>query len=312
MIPRAAAEAALALLLGGTLATRGWAGLLRAWDWLVPYLAFFLALELVLRRRAGGAARVLTLGAAFALLFEGVYRKSLLNGLGPLGVDAGALAAACLDWGMLAVMASHLVSRRRPRREAEPSRLGGVPAAAALAALGACMAAVYLVKTRFGHYVAERMVGPTWLLTDVLFALGAWTLHRRAVERDPAEPPPWHYALCAYAVWAPAAQVLAAWGREFSWPGALTFMLGAAWTAGCGWGFWRLWRWRGAVDETPVRDSRTVLYAAAWRVAGSAAVLAAYHPAVFDERAAAAYAVLVDVPSRLAFSYAYLTARLDV
>lgn len=315
MLPRAAAEAVLAFLLGGTLATRGVAGLLRPWDWVVPYLAGFLALELLLRRRgARGAAQVFVLGAAFALVYEGVYAKSVLDGLGVLGAETGAVAAACFDWGMLAVLAAHLVSRRFPRasRREEPGRPGVALAGGVLIFLAFCMASVYLVKTWFGHYVAERGIGPTWLLTDVLFLAGAWLLGRRALEREDGEPPRWVYALCAFAVCAPAMQTFFTWADTFSWPGPLTFVIGSAWAAACAVGFWNLWRWRGAVDEAPVKDSPLVFYAAAWRVAGSAAVLLAYHPAVFDERAAAAYAVLVDLPSRAMFSYAFLTTRLDV
>jgi len=66
------------------------------------------------------------------------------------------------------------------------------------------------------------------------------------------------------------------------------------------------------VAEEPVKDSSLILYAAAWRVAGSIAIVLAYHPAIFDERAAEAYSVLIDLPSRALFSYAFLTSRLDV
>lgn len=316
MLARAAAEAAVALMLGGTLAARGWAGLLRVWGWAVPYLAFFLALELALGRRGAGAARVFSLGAAFALLYEGVYAKSVIDGVGLLGIDPASLAAACFDWGMLAVMAAHLVSRRSARRAAPGEPLGAHArlAAGALGLLCVGAAAVYLVKTRFGHYIAERMVGPTWLLTDVLFAAGAWRLSRAALagDGDPAEPARWMYVLCAFASWVPGVQSVMTWGDEFSWPAAVIFLLVVGWTAACGWGFWRLWRGRGFVDETPTRDCALISYAAAWRVVGSAALLLAYSPGVFDERAAAAYAVLIDLPSRLAFSYAFLTSRLDV
>ncbi len=312
MLPRAAAEAVIALLLGGTLATMGWAGLLRPWDWAVPYLAGFLALELLLNRRGGGAAKVFVLGAAFAFVYEGVYTKSVLDGLGILGIETGALAAACFDWGMLAVMAAHLVSRRFPRSSAEPSAAGTVPAAGILGVLVFCMGIVYLVKTAFGHYIAANAVAPSWLVTDILLVAAAWVLGKRALSNEDPVPPRWAYVLCAFAVCAPLMQAFFTWADQFRWPGPLTFMLGAFWVAGCAIGFRNLWQGRHSVDAAPVSGSNLVVYAAVWRIAGSMAILLAYHPAVFDERAAAAYAVLVDLPSRAMFSYAFLTSRLDV
>lgn len=309
MLVRAVAGAALALLLGGALVARGWSGLLRPQDWAVPYLAFFLALELALRRGAG-AARVFGLGAAFALLHEGVYAKTALDGVGLFGVDLPKTAMACFDWGMLAVMASHLAASRFPRGAESERGLQPALAKAALSALGAAMLGVYAVKSYFGHYIGELQIGPAWLLTDVLFAAAAWALAAAALRRAPDEPPPWMHALAAFVTWAPGMRLLFAWAQEFSWPGPLAFMLGAAWTAGTGWGFWQLWRWRGAVDETPLALSPVLLYAAIWRVAGGTALLLAYSPAVFDARAAAAYMLLVELPTRAAFAYAFLGSRL--
>lgn len=312
MLPRAAAEAVLALLLGGALATRGLPGLLRPWDYLVPFGALFLSLELVLRRKKPEPARVFLLGCAFACLYEGVYAKSVLDGLGVLGTDTGALATALFDWGMLAVMAAHLVSSRWPRPEDPEAKWRAIPAIALLALIALAMLGVYLVKTGFGHYIAERTIGPTWLVTDVLFAVAAYQFLRRALDRDELDLPAPAYALCGFATWAPGNQVLLEWAQRFRWPGVLTFMLCAAWAAACARGFWFLWRWRGTVDEAPRRGHPFILYAAAWRVVGSIALVAAYHPGVFDERVASAYALLIDVPTRLAFSYALLSSRLDV
>lgn len=312
MLPRAAAEAVLALLLGGALATRGLPGLLRPWDYLVPFGALFLSLELVLRRKRPEPARVFLLGCAFACLYEGVYAKSVLDGIGFLGTDTGALAAALFDWGMLAVMACHLVAWRLPRPEDPEAKWRAIPAIALLGLIVLAMLVVYLVKTNFGHYIAERTVGPTWLLTDILFAVAAYQLLRRALDRDELDLPAPLYALCGFATFAPGNQVLLEWSQRFRWPAVLTFLLGASWAAGCAWGFWNLWRWRGLVDETPRRGHPFVLYAAAWRVVGSIALVAAYHPGVFDERVASAYALLIDVPTRLAFSYALLSSRLEV
>jgi hypothetical protein len=312
MLPRAAAEAAAALLLGGALATRGWEGLTRFWDYAIPYGALFLCVELILRRKAAGAARVFFLGAAFACVYEGVYTKSVMDGLGFLGTDTAALAAALFDWGMLAVMAAHLLSARWPRPETVRSRWAAAPAAAALAALTLVMIVVYLLKTAFGHYVVERAIAPTWLVSDLLFLAGAYQLFRRALDRDEDEFPGWVYALCGFATWAPGNEVLIEWGQRFAWPGVLTFMLCASWASAAAWGFYRLWRWRGVVSEAPVRVHPFVVYAAVWRVVGSIVLLSVYRPGLFDSRVASAYAVLVDLPTRLAFSYALLSSRLDV
>lgn len=314
MLARAAAHSVIALLLGGALATRGWAGLLSPWDWAVPYLAGFLALEVLLRRSDKNAARVFGLGAAFALLYEGVYGKSVIDGLGFFGVELGAVAAACFDWGMLAVIATHLLSRRFPReRDAQaPGLLASLPAGGLLAVLGGLMVVVYLVKTWFGHYIAERGVGPTWLLTDVVFFIGAVALARQVLAREDAAPPLWTYVLCAFAVCAPAMQALFAWSFVFAWPAPLTFMLSAAWLFVCVLGFRNLWVARADVDETPLPGSPFILYAAAWRLVGSAVILMVFQPAFFDERAANSYALLVDLPSRALFAYAFLTSRLDV
>ena len=215
---------------------------------------------------------------------------------------------------MLAVIAAHLVARRRPRRDGEedPGFLAMLPGGSVLLFLGFCMALVYLVKTWFGHYIVERALGPTWLLTDILFCWLAWFIGRHALKADAAEPARWMYLLCAFAVAAPGAQALFTWADRFVWPGPFTFLMVSSWLAVCGWGYWRLWRWRGLVAEEPVKDSSLILYAAAWRVAGSVAIVLAYHPAIFDERAAEAYSLLIDLPSRALFSYAFLTARLDV
>ncbi|MDX6768915.1 MAG: hypothetical protein SF051_05240 [Elusimicrobiota bacterium] len=314
MLPRAVAESVAALLLGGALVTRGPAGLLRFWDWAIPYLVLFLGLEQVLRRRQAGPAMVFGLGAAFGLLFEGVYRKTVLDAMGFLGIDTAALAAALFDWGMLAVLATHLYSTRFPRRSPDETagQESSLPAAAALSVLGAVMVLVYLVKTWFGHYIAERALGPTWLVTDILFAGGAVLLARRALDADPDEPSGWAYAGGGLVVWMPGVQTLFTWGESFAWPGAVTFLMGLSWTAAVGVGFRNLWAGRFAVYESRVRVSKIALYAAAWRVVGSLALLAAYAPAPFDENAAAAYAVLVDIPSRAAFCYAFLASRLEV
>jgi hypothetical protein len=312
MFLRAAAEAVLALLLGGALATRGLPGLLRPWDYLVPFGALFLCLELILRRKEAGAARVFLCGLAFACVYEGVYTKSVLDGLGILGTDAASLIAALFDWGMMAVMAAHLVASRWPRPQEPESRWRAVPALALLGVILLAMLAVYLVTTAFGHYVAERTIGPTWMLSDILFAVAAYHILRRALDRDEGEFPAAIYALCGFSTWAPGNQILLEWSDRFAWPAVLTFLLCSAWAAGAAWGFYRFWRWRGVVDEKPVRAHRFILYSAAWRVIGSLALLAAYHPGLFDERVASAYAVLIDVPTRLAFSYALLSARLEV
>lgn len=314
MLSRAAVQAVAALLLSGALVTRGPWGLLKFWDWAIPYLALFLSVELALRRRQGGAARVFGLGAAFAFLYEGVYTKTVIDGLGFMGVDTAALAAACFDWGMLAVMAAHILSARFPRRDPVdgPDLIAGLPAMGALSFLGLVMGVIYLIKSYFGHYIVERMAGPTWLITDIGFTICAVLLTRRVLDRDPHEPPSWSYLAGGVLVWMPGNQILQTWGEEFSWPMPVTILLSLLWAAGVVLAFRNLWAGRLHVDEAPRRASPALFYAAAWRLVGGAALLAAYAPAIFDERAAAAYAVLIDIPSRAAFCYAFLTSRLDV
>jgi hypothetical protein len=249
------------------------------------------------------------------MLYGGVYAKDLQYGLHPFGVDWLGALCALFDGGMTAVLAFHAADRLRPRVEAEPEEAGMLAVVFLVFVLGAA-AAVYGVKTALDFYRADRMLGPTWLVADILFAGAAWALARRAWSRSEEDREAgrerWIWGLAAFAVWLPGARIIARACMAVELPGVLLYFFVGAWTASAAWLFWSLWRERGHGDLFPVSGSRPALAAAAWRAAG-AVILALWLGAdLNDVSAAGIFSAAIDWPSRALFAWAFLTSRLKV
>ena len=177
-------------------------------------------------------------------------------------------------------------------------------------------AAVYGVKTALDFYRADRMLGATWLVADILFAGAAWALARRAWSRSEEDREAgrerWIWALAAFAVWLPGARIIARACMAVELPGVLLYFFVGAWTAAAGWLFWRLWRERGHGDIFPVSGSRPALAAGAWRAAGALLLVLALGEDLNDVSAAGIFSAAIDWPSRALFAWAFLTSRLKV
>ncbi|MDO8756804.1 MAG: hypothetical protein Q7J64_02220, partial [Elusimicrobiota bacterium] len=300
MIARAAAASALALLISGDPARLGW-GAAGLWHFVFPYLWLFVLLESTRARRRTDDAVAFLAGAAMAMLYGGVYAKDLQHGAHPFGVDLlGALCAA-FDGGMTTVLALHIVERLRPRRDGAPPEMGLLVMGFLVFGLGAA-AAVYGVKTGFNFYRADRMLGPTWLVADLIFAAAAWKFARlaRAVSEAEDEPEggrePWLWALAAFAVWLPGARLIARACMAAELPSVLMYFFTGAWTLAAGVLFWRLWRERGHAELAPVSGSRPALAAAVWRAVGALLIVLTLGAELNDGRAGGIFASAIDWP----------------
>lgn len=313
---RAPLAAAVAFLIGGALMAGGLSGLLDPWRFLFPYLWLFLAFEAARRRRRLLDAEAFLIGAAVGLLADGAVAKTLQDGLYLLDIDWMGALASIFDWGMIAVVSLHVADACLPRPEPEPSssESSGLLELVALVFIPAAALTMYLFDAEVGRTRFQRMLGPAWLLADLLFAAAAAALVWRAAVRSEAEEPEerdgWMWALAALCGWLPGAQLSARAGGE--WPNLLSGMYIAAWTAGFGAWMWRLWRERGHAAREPKRAVRSILALAAWRVVGAAILCLVFGPVDSDPRSAAAFGFLVDLPSRLVFLTIFFSSRLAV
>lgn len=293
----------------------GLSGLLDPWRFLFPYLWLFLAFEAARRRRRLRDAEAFLIGAAVGLLADGAFTKVLQDGLYFLGIDWLASLASVFDWGMISVVSLHVADAIWPR-PVEPlpaEETSGILELVALAFIPAAAIAMYLFDAWVGRTRFQRMLGPAWLLADILFALAAAALYRRAAARaesEETERDPWLWALAALCAWLPGAQLFARAGGE--WPNLLSVMYILAWTAGFGVWMWRLWRERGHASWEARHAVRAILALAAWRVIGALALLLVFGPVDQDPRSAAAFGFLVDLPSRLVFVTIFFASRLAV
>ena len=309
---RPALAAAIALLIGGDLAARGFWEALDLWRWLFPYLWLFLTFEFLRARRRLCDFEAFLIGAAVGLLHDGVYAKSLQEGASFLGIDWLGSVCAAFDWGMVAVLALHVADALLPREETE-HRLR-MPELAGLVFLPGLALCGYLIQTLSGRYRFQRMIGDTWLLADILFIVAAGLLVRRALARaeedEPGERDRGVWYLAAFCAWLPGAQGLGRLAEFWPWPFVLS--LAAAWAAAVGWGTWRLWKERGHADETTRRASPLMLGAAGWRLLGAMLVLFLWGTGEADPRSSFAFSLLVELPTRLVFAYAFLTSRVEI
>lgn len=309
---RPALAAALALLIGGDLAARGFWESLDLWRFMFPYLWLFLAFEALRTRRRLHDFEAFLVGAAVGLFHDGVYAKSLQEGASFLGIDWLGSVCAAFDWGMVAVLALHAADALLPREET--SHHLELPELAGLVFLPAMAFCGYLIKTLSGRYRFERMIGDTWLLADILFILVAGLLLRhvlaRAEEDEPRERDRGIWFLAAFCVWLPGAQGLGRLAELWPWPFVLSLIAG--WAAAVGWGTWLLWKQRGHADSTTRRISPLMLGAAGWRMAGAIVILLFFGTGEDDPRSSFAFSLLVELPTRLIFAYAFLTSRVEV
>lgn len=314
MLPRVLAAAALALLISGDAAKLGWDAV-GFWHFLFPYVWLFTLLEAARTRRRIGDGEVFAAGAAMAMFYGGVYAKELQHGAHPFGIDWLGAPGAAFDGGMTTVLALHLAGRLRRRRGDAPAQAAVIPLVFLAFVLGAA-AVVYAVKTSFNFYRADRMLGPTWLAADLLFAAVAWGLARgawrRSDEEATAERESWTWGLAAFAVWLPGARFIAHLCAAMDLPAALLYFFTGAWTFASSGLAWRLWRERGHADLASAAVSRPAAAAAWWRAAGALALVALLGADLNDARAAGIFSAAIDWPSRALFAWAFLTSRLDV
>lgn len=322
MPARAFAAAALALLIGGDSVRLGWDAI-GLWHFLFPYLWLFVLLETARAKGRVEDGEVFLAGAAMAMLYGGVYAKDLQHGLHPFGIDWPGSVCAAFDGGMTTVLALHVAERAFPRAaavsedSAEPG--GPVPQVLTLAFLAFVAgtgAAVYGVKTAFNFYRADRMLGPTWLVSDILFLATAAVLARRAwrdvTEGEAAQRPSWVWLLAGFAVWLPGASLTGRACLAAGLPSVLMYFFVGAWTA-ASWGLgWRLWRERGHAETAPQSGARPAMTAALWRAGGALMLIAMLGYDLNAERTAGLFSVLIDWPSRALFAWAFLTSRLKV
>ncbi|MDE2143742.1 MAG: hypothetical protein KGJ84_15145, partial [Elusimicrobia bacterium] len=285
------------------------------WRFVFPGLWLFLAFEAARRRRRLLDDEAFLLGAAAALIQGGLLTKVLQNGVSFLGVDWLNAAVSAFDGGMTAVLALHAVAAWFPRpADEDPPPATGTLELIALIFLPLAAAAGYLLDAWDGRLRVERMLGPAWLLADILFAAVAALLLRRILIRAAAEEPPprggGFWVLAALAAWLPGAQLAAFPGGEWLSPMSLTLL--AAWTAGYAIWFGDLRRARGRFDAEPRRRAMPLLAAAGWKVAGAALICAVVGPAALDPRAAPLSVFLVDLPVRMLFLSVVLRSRAAV
>jgi hypothetical protein len=307
--------AAVALLIGGDLAARGPGALLDVWRFLFPYLWLFLAFEALRRRRRLLDEEAFLIGAAVGLAHDGILVKILQDGIFFLGINWLSALTACFDWGMVTVVALHAADALLPRpAESEPAAAPGTLELAALVFLPAGAFMMYAYDALVGRARFERMLGPAWLLADLLFAAAAAALVRRALARSEAVEPEgrerWLWALGVFCAWLPGAQLAArAGGPELS---LISFVYAAAWTGLVGAWTWRLWRERGRADWSPRRAARPLLGLAAWRLAGSLLAWLIFGALENGGRGASVFAFFVDLPTRLVFLSLFFSSRLAV
>jgi hypothetical protein len=308
---RAPLAALAALLIGGALAGRGLDALTDLPGFLYPYVFLFLVFEVLRARRGLRDEDAFLVGAALGLIRDGIYAKTLQDGGLALGVDVPGALTSAFDWGMITVLSLHAVDAVLPREERR-DRAGAELILAGVVA--ACAFVDYLFSTVTGRYRWERMIGDGWLAADLAFAAAAYFLLRRAwrgaAEEEPPERARITWALAAFAAWLAGAQLLARIAGEPT--GFVAGFLLLVWTGALGFGAWRLWAERGYVDPEPRRASRAALGLLGWRLLACAAIAWAFVAPTPDSRAAGAFQLFVDLPSRLLFAWIFFTARLAV
>ena len=310
MLLRAAVAAALALLISGDVARLGWEAI-GIWRFLFPFLGLFLVIESIRARRRVEDGEVFLLGAAAALLYAGVYTKSLQHGLQPLGVNWMGAVETAFDGGMTAVLALHVLAYARPRASEETPNVFLFGYLAAILAGAAC---VYAIKTSFNFYQGETLLRST-LFGDVLFIMLAGALVRRAKKQPEAVSSSgrdlWIFALAAVVVWLPGARFIAHLCAISGMRELMLYTAVGAWTTAIAGLFRRLWL-EPREPDAPAVHSREATGAAAWRACGTLLLVLIIGSMQTDGRAEGMLAVLIDLPTRVLFACIFLTSRLSI
>lgn len=308
---RLAAALVLGPLLSGLVLSRG-AGVLAEWRTLVfPYLWLYLFIEGRVRRQALNDGQVFLLGAVFSFIYEGLLTKRMQDSFTVSGLDWVAVLGGPLEWGMTVVVWLHCLQALLPRDE-EPASLPG--RGLLLAAIPAFVAVVYLWKSAFGHFRVEHFLGPMWLIDDLLLAGGAywlWRRYRGSLEEPAYHNPVWVWVFVGLGLWFLGSGLLAEACLGFPASKVLAYTVETFWLAGLGIFLWVTWRDRRLVSDDPVRRSRPVLAAAAFRIGGTLLLLKLFG-ATDDPRMAFWAGLVCDWPSKMCFYYAFLTSRVEV
>jgi hypothetical protein len=308
---RLAAAVALGPLLSGLVLSRG-LGVLAEWRTLVfPFLWLHLFIESRVRRRALNDGQVFLLGAAFSFVYDGLLTKRMQDGFSVSGLNWVAVLGGPLEWGLTVVVWQHCLQALLRRDEEPTVSLGG---RVLLAVIPVLVAAVYLWKSVFGHFRVEHFLGPMWLIDDLLLAGGAcwmWRLYRRSLDGPSYHNPAWVWVFVGLGLWFRGSGLLAEVCLGWSAPAVLVYTTETFWLAALGIFLWVTWRDRRLVSDDPVRRSRPVLAAAAFRIAGALLLLKLFG-AVDDPRMAFWSGLVCDWPSKMLFYYAFLTSRVEV
>ncbi|MCX5797330.1 MAG: hypothetical protein NTY77_17700 [Elusimicrobia bacterium] len=308
---RLAAALILGPLLSGLVLSRG-VGVLAEWRTLVfPYLWLYLFIEGRVTRRALSDGQVFLLGGAFSFVYDGLLTKRMQDSFAISGLDWVAVLGGPLEWGMTVVVWLHCLQALVPRDE-EPAGLPGQKAL--VVGIPALVAVVYLWKSAFGHFRVEHSLGPMWLIDDLLLAGAAvwlWRRYRRSLDEPSYHHPAWVWVLAGLGLWFVGSGLLAEACLGLSAPKVLSYTVETFWLAALGIFSWVTWRDRHIYSDEPMRRSRPVLAAAAFRVFGTLLLLKIFG-ASDDPRMAFWSGLLCDWPSKVLFYYAFLTSRLEV
>jgi|CXWL01.1.fsa_nt_gi hypothetical protein len=305
MLARAAAAAALALLISGDIARLGWDAV-SVGRFLFPYLGLFLFIEIARVRRRLEDGEAFLVGAAVSLLYAGIYTKSLQGGFHPLGIDWMAAVTAGFDGGMTTVLALHVLAVLRPRANVEMSNALVMACLAVILAGGAC---VYAIKSSLNFYQGETMMDST-LFGDVFFAAIALTLIVLA-KNLPSGRDPWIFGLAAVAVWLPGARFIGHLCASAGVHELLLYTIVGIWTAAIAGLLRKLW-FESRGEDAPARDSREAMGVAIWRTCGAITIALIIGSAQTDGRADGVFSVGVDLPSRAMFAVIFIKYRLKV
>ena len=308
---RLAAALILGPLLSGLVLTRG-VGVLAEWRTLVfPYLWLYLFIEGRVTRQALNDGQVFLLGGAFSFLYDGLLTKRMQDSFSVSGLDWVAVLGGPLEWGMTVVVWLHCLQALLPREE-EPVSLPGQRVL--VAGIPVLVGVVYLWKSVFGHFRVEHSLGPMWLIDDLVLAgaaLWLWRRYRRSLEEPSYHNPTWVWVLAGLGLWFLGSGLLAEACLGVPAPKVSSYTVETFWLAALGIFLWVTWRDRHTYSDDPVRRSRAVLAAAAFRVGGTLVLLKLFGFSD-DPRMAFWSGLLCDWPSKMLFYYAFLTSRLEV
>lgn len=306
---RLAAALVLALFLSGELLCGGWGVLGGVGTILFPYLWFYLVIESLSEKGRIKDGQLFLLAGSFSFLYEGIFTKRMQSGLSVTGLDWAAILSGPFEWGMIAVVWFHCLEALVPRRK-DVERSFWRRAAIVLIFVGAVL--VYLWKTTYGHYRIQNMLGPLWLLDDILLAgaaWGMWRLFRKSSAESFEQRPLWIWGLAGVGLWISGAGLLA---QIYSgYPSSLlASALQGLWLGGVAWLLRSCWQRRGLSAET-VRRSRPIFVAAGFRVVGILLLLLIFGTD-WDMRKVFWSGVLCRLPALVFFYSAFLTSRLEV